>query len=544
MFTDVLLHIHTDSTGAKATATRTGLAPKTKHMQLRYLWIQNCFTTGMAKLHKIGTKENMPDVMTKYVTAEILRYLGAKIGLITTAVVLSLCADFEDYKGATEETDVTDNNNNIKPTIEHCKLSNTVTKQLPKRPYAQAQQQLPSTETVTPKKTAPRVQDWELHCPTAAPMATAYGFALLEESKTVPADCQKGLTAKATAKATATSTGSSSTEVTVHCTNGNWNFRQGSFHCDKDCTPLKKATTGVRTASVADCKSRNMTACKLCLGHEHCETARPLADLLSSTTESDALPDCENYMFSVTASTDLHASLLESFDTASEMALFKDCKLVYHHELLSLPDSLREAHASKTGYFWTVSEVPELRHLIKTGEYNGEAANWGNWVIWTDALSAVNHWLMRHHFGTESWKQRKDSEKHCLVGFKLDCCNLVNAFISKELCTFNRLHWSHSLTGKNTLHLSESEKHCITAFELDKTPTVYLQKTSNWVRHCQLSWDRTGTKPNWVCSDNTADWGTGNVDDTASPTSTAKMMPHWLTRSITAMKEALIGRND
>ena len=95
---------HTDSTGARATATRTGLAPKTKHMQLRYLWIPNCFTTGMAKLHKIGTKEDMPDVMTKYVTAEILRYLGAKIGLVTTTVVLSLCADF-DADWETEATD-------------------------------------------------------------------------------------------------------------------------------------------------------------------------------------------------------------------------------------------------------------------------------------------------------------------------------------------------------------------------------------------------------------------------------------------------------
>ena len=72
LFTDVLLHIHTDSTGANATATRTGLAPRTKHMQRRYLWIQNCFTTGMAKLHKKGSKENMPDVMTKYGNAEIL----------------------------------------------------------------------------------------------------------------------------------------------------------------------------------------------------------------------------------------------------------------------------------------------------------------------------------------------------------------------------------------------------------------------------------------------------------------------------------------
>ena len=72
----------------------------------------------------------MPDVMTKYVTAEILRYLGAKIGLVTTTVVMALCADFADYWEAAV-TDMT--NNNSKPTIEHCKLS---TEHCPKAPNA------------------------------------------------------------------------------------------------------------------------------------------------------------------------------------------------------------------------------------------------------------------------------------------------------------------------------------------------------------------------------------------------------------------------
>ena len=93
------------------------------------------------------------------------------------------------------------------------------------------------------------------------------------------------------------------------------------------------------------------------------------------------------------------------------------------------------------------------------------------------------------------------------------------------------------------LTLSDTEKHCITAFDLKKSPTAFLQETQHWVRHCQLSWDRTGAKPNWVNCETTAAWSTGHCDDTASPTSTAKMMPHLLLRSITAMKEALLGNN-
>jgi hypothetical protein len=94
------------------------------------------------------------------------------------------------------------------------------------------------------------------------------------------------------------------------------------------------------------------------------------------------------------------------------------------------------------------------------------------------------------------------------------------------------------------LQLSETEKNCITVFDLKKNPTALLKETHHWVRHCQLSWDRTGNKPNWVNCENTAAWSTGLVDDTeSSPASTAKMMPHWLMRSITAMKEQLFGNS-
>ena len=150
---------------------------------------------------------------------------------------------------------------------------------------------------------------------------------------------------------------------------------------------------------------------------------------------------------------------------------------------------------------------------------------------------------MRYRFGTEAWKERKDTERHCLVGIKLDATKLVSDMICKELSTFNRLYWAHCITGKNPMIPTESERLCIIALDLKKSPTVYLRETHDWVRHCQLSWDRTGRKPNWICSENTAEWGTGDCEDTASPASTAKTMPLWLTRGITAMKEALLGKS-
>ena len=137
----------------------------------------------------------------------------------------------------------------------------------------------------------------------------------------------------------------------------------------------------------------------------------------------------------------------------------------------------------------------------------------------------------------------KDTERRCLVGFKLDCTRLCNDLLCKELGLFNRLYWAHCLIGKNLLILSDTEKHYITAFDLKKSPTTFLQETQHWVRHCQLSWDRIGAKPNWGNYENTIEWSTGHYDDIASPASIAKMMPHWLLRSINAMQETLLGKS-
>ncbi len=51
MFATVTIHVHTDSTGAKAVCSRTGLPPQTKHMELRYLWLQHIFADSTALLH-------------------------------------------------------------------------------------------------------------------------------------------------------------------------------------------------------------------------------------------------------------------------------------------------------------------------------------------------------------------------------------------------------------------------------------------------------------------------------------------------------------
>ena len=69
----VNINIHTDSTAGKGMATRTGTSKKTKHVELRFLYVQELVGKGLIKLRKIGTKDNGADVLTKYLGTELLR---------------------------------------------------------------------------------------------------------------------------------------------------------------------------------------------------------------------------------------------------------------------------------------------------------------------------------------------------------------------------------------------------------------------------------------------------------------------------------------
>ena len=66
------IRIHTDSTSGKSIATRIGSSKKAKHIDLKYLFIQQLVHNGKLSVHKIGTLDNIADIFTKYVTAEIL----------------------------------------------------------------------------------------------------------------------------------------------------------------------------------------------------------------------------------------------------------------------------------------------------------------------------------------------------------------------------------------------------------------------------------------------------------------------------------------
>ena len=70
---NVNIRIHTDSTAGKSMATRFGTSKKTKHVQLRFLFIQELVASGVVSVKKGSGTSNPSDVMTKYITKEVLR---------------------------------------------------------------------------------------------------------------------------------------------------------------------------------------------------------------------------------------------------------------------------------------------------------------------------------------------------------------------------------------------------------------------------------------------------------------------------------------
>eukprot|EP00438_Fugacium_kawagutii_P015070 Skav200437 [mRNA] locus=scaffold578:110121:111629:- [translate_table: standard] len=77
----VNIRIYTDSTSGKSMATRIGSSKKAKHIDLKYLFIQQLVHNGILSIHKVHTTANTADILTKYTTAEVLHKHLYNIGL-------------------------------------------------------------------------------------------------------------------------------------------------------------------------------------------------------------------------------------------------------------------------------------------------------------------------------------------------------------------------------------------------------------------------------------------------------------------------------
>ena len=69
-----------DSTAAKAIASRLGLG-KVRHMEVRFLWVQEMVKEGKIAVKKVHTTKNIADLLTKPVSMSVVLELFPRAGL-------------------------------------------------------------------------------------------------------------------------------------------------------------------------------------------------------------------------------------------------------------------------------------------------------------------------------------------------------------------------------------------------------------------------------------------------------------------------------
>ena len=65
------LELESDSTSAKAFASRKGLG-KQRHVQTRFLWLQDKVAAGDLTVKKVDTGKNVSDILTKVTSGTVL----------------------------------------------------------------------------------------------------------------------------------------------------------------------------------------------------------------------------------------------------------------------------------------------------------------------------------------------------------------------------------------------------------------------------------------------------------------------------------------
>ncbi len=74
--------LNTDSTAGKSIATRFGMTKKTRHIDLKFLYMQELIKQGLVELRRILGTRNPADVLTKFVKADVLQRHLVTIGLV------------------------------------------------------------------------------------------------------------------------------------------------------------------------------------------------------------------------------------------------------------------------------------------------------------------------------------------------------------------------------------------------------------------------------------------------------------------------------
>ena len=84
--------VYTDSSSAKSITSRRGVTRKTKHIELRQLFVQELVANGTLQVTKVGTLSNPADIFTKFVSSETIQRQLHAVGLRSTKFIHAIHA--------------------------------------------------------------------------------------------------------------------------------------------------------------------------------------------------------------------------------------------------------------------------------------------------------------------------------------------------------------------------------------------------------------------------------------------------------------------
>ena len=88
------IEVWTDSSSAKAIIQRLGPGRRAKHLEVQTMWVQQLNELGLISMNKLGTLENVADMMTIHVPRGVLVKLAGMMGYSFTG---EETAKFQDY---------------------------------------------------------------------------------------------------------------------------------------------------------------------------------------------------------------------------------------------------------------------------------------------------------------------------------------------------------------------------------------------------------------------------------------------------------------
>ena len=77
----VITNLQTDSSAAKSLVSRSGPGRKTRRIQMKYLYLQDLIQDGQVKIFKVKTENTVADILTKYLSGEIMEKLSSMISV-------------------------------------------------------------------------------------------------------------------------------------------------------------------------------------------------------------------------------------------------------------------------------------------------------------------------------------------------------------------------------------------------------------------------------------------------------------------------------